>query len=215
MARTLQPLIRRSHAFATRAQQRMDGIREISLDFVLMMLTRHGVLYEPRITIIGADLLPNPDAQRATFLASTHTMLGLLFVRHLYDSGVAATIVAADPFKVSGTRRDAAVLMPSRTFLVKVRDLFAAGGTLIAPLDRAEPERRNRRITTTRGDFLISLPLLDLALRQNVRILFFVTTLSDDWTVTVTFMEPPRDADTTVDHLLDEFAAFLGTHLHV
>jgi hypothetical protein len=136
----------------------MDGLREVSLDLVLMMLTRHGVLYDPRITIIGADLLPQPGAQQATFLASTHTMLGLLFVRHLYDSGVAATIVAADPFKVSGTRRDAAVLMPSRTFFVKVRDLFADGGTLIAALDRAEPERRNRRIATTQGDFLISIP---------------------------------------------------------
>jgi hypothetical protein len=212
IARLLQPLIRRSEAYAARERLRTDGLAEIALDLVLLTLTRHGTEFDPTFTVIGEHLIPKPDAMRATLAVATHTMLATMLIRRALERGVMPVTVSAMPMKVPGTRVDAAVALPSRTLLVTIRELFAKNGTVVAALDRADVERRNRPVPTARGDFLISTPIIELALRHDVRIIFLAAALDEDWELTVTLAEPARR--NTVEEILDEFAAFIDRHVH-
>jgi hypothetical protein len=214
VARALQPLIRRTSAYATRALLRTDTIRETSLDLVLMMLTRHGTEFDPHMTIIGEELLPSLERAGPTLLAIPHTMLSALITRYLADAGVAMLGISADPIRIPGTRLDAHIVLPSRTLLVTVRDAFASGAIVAAMIDRGNIERRNTSVATTRGDFLVSTPLLEIALRQRARIVFLSAMLDAKWNVTMTVVEPPQDANTNVDALVTGFAAFVDAHVH-
>jgi len=206
--------MRRSSVWADREQLRTDGPRETALELVLMMLTRHGTAFDPQLTIVGSELLPASATERATFLASPHTMLSIVITRVLFDRGVMPVGIAAEPMKIYGTHRDAQfVAVPSKTLLVRARELFAAGATVCAMIDRDTEERRSRSVITSRGEFHISTPLLDLALRQNVRILFFAVSVSESWRMTLTIAEPSASAN-TVDQLVREFGGFLDRHVH-
>ena len=207
----LQPVIRRSRAYKLRKLLRTDGIRETSLDLVLMMLTRHGTSFDPRVRLDGAELL---SAERPTLIVCTHTMLAALITRCMHDRGIRLTGIVAEPMKVPGTKIDARVIVPSRTMFVTTRELFAAGETVAAMIDRGEVEARQRIMPTARGEFLISTPLLELALRQRVRIVFLAGTVVGDWEVTLTLTEPPQYESTTVDDVLEHFAAFVDRHVH-
>jgi hypothetical protein len=215
-ARLLQPVIRRTRAFADRQRLLTDSIRETSLDLVLMMLTRHNTYFDPQLTIVGADLLPRGTGpSRATLLVSPHTMLSVLIARHLHDAGVAATLIVVERgMKIPGTGVTARVLLPTRTLFVTVREVFSAGGTVCSMIDRGDVERRNAGVTTVRGDFQISTALLDVALKQGAQILFFTAMLDENWNVVMTIAEPPRTATTTTADLIASFGAFLDTHVH-
>ena len=103
-ARALQPIIRRSRAYGERVRLRTDSIREISLDIVLMLLTRYGTRFDPRITMVGAEMLSGRNSARATLLVSPHTMLSTLVLRYLVDEGTTPVVIAADPaMKIPGT----------------------------------------------------------------------------------------------------------------
>jgi hypothetical protein len=193
---------------------RTDGIRETSLDLVLMMLTRHGTRFDPQMTLHDSELLPTPETPGATLMVGPHTMLSHLFARRLYDGGVNPTCISVMPFRISGTRTDAKVLIPSRTMFVTIRSIFAAGGTICALIDRGEEERRNQPIVTSRGEFLISTPLLELALRQRARILFMTARIAEDGHVVATVIRPRQDENTTIADLLGELAAFIDQHVH-
>ena len=210
----MEPLIRRTNVWADREQLCTDSPRETSLDLVLMMLMRYGADFDPLLTIVGSELLPTPETAGATFLATPHTMLSVLITRVVFDRGVMPVAIAAAPVKIYGTQSDTQfVPVPSRTLLVKTRELFATGATVSAMIDRDGEERRTRSVVTSRGEFQISTPLLELALRQHVRILFFTVTVSESWTVIMTIVEPSPNAS-TIDGLLDEFGAFLDKHVH-
>lgn len=193
---------------------RADGLPEITLDLVLMMLTRHGVLYEPDITIVGEQLLPRPGDTRPTLMPAAHTMLGKLLVRKIVDSGLDPAIISAEPFGLAGTRRAARVLLPSQMLFVKVREIFKSRGIVMASIDRADAERRSRSIETSRGRFVISLPLLHLALRYNARIVFLTARVSETRKVVVTLVEPSRTRETAVEDVLEDFARFIDAHVH-
>ena len=207
----MQPLIRRSSVYSQRRQQNTDGIREVSLYLVLMMMERHRTRFDPLVRFIGGELL-SPD--RPTLIISTHTMLSVLIVRCLHDRGIRLTAITSGPIKVPGTDLDADVLLPSRTLLLTARRLFQSRETVSAMIDRGDVEPRQQTMTTARGDLRISTSLLELALRQRAHIVFLAGTIKGRWEVTVTLDEPPQDEHTTVEDVLAHFASFVDEHVH-
>ena len=211
-ARLLQPVIRRTGAYAARERLRTDGVAETSLDFVLMMLTRHGAEFEPRVFFEGSELMPRPDEPRATLFVGTHTMLATLAIRKAVDAGVMPVTISAVPMRVPGTRIDARIVVPSQTLLVTIRDLFDRNQPVVAALDRADAEPRTRPVMTKRGRFLISTPVIELALRRNARIVFLAGMLDEQWNVRLTFAAPARSD--TIDDILEELASFIDAYVH-
>jgi hypothetical protein len=179
-----------------------------------MMLTRHGTEFDPQIRFVGEELLPRADLAEATLIVFPHTMLSVLITRQLRDTGVRYVAVSADPIKVPGTRVDANVLVPTRTLLVTIRKAFEDGSTVCAMIDRGSVERRNTSVPTARGELLVSTPLMEIALRRRVRILFTSTMLDANGIVTMTTVEPPQNEATTVTELVSEFAKFVETYVH-
>jgi hypothetical protein len=210
----LQPVFLRTKAYRVREHLRTDSIRETSLDLVMMMMMRHGVEYDPRVIVDGADVLPDPSSSAPMLIALPHTMLSVLLPRVLRDRGLSTVGISADPIKIAGTRTDARILVPSRKLLLTVRELFRNGEIVSAMIDRGEAEPRNVSVSTLRGEFLISTPLLDLALRHRVRVLFASAMLDARGNVVMTFVAPPQNDDTTVDDLLGAFASFIDTYVH-
>lgn len=214
-ARILQPLFRVSGAYAERLKLRTDGLPETSLDFVVMMLTRHDVAFDPRIEVSGLEHVPDASTKGATLIVSPHTMLSVLILPLLIDRGVTPSFTAADPaMKIPGRRSGANQIIPTRTFFVTVRELFAAGRIVISMIDRDVAERRTRAVTTSRGEHMISTALLEVALREGARILFFTTRLDPQWNVRMSFVEGSRGDVTDVNELADRFGAFLERHVY-
>jgi hypothetical protein len=214
LARLVQPVIRRSGAYAEREPLRTDGIRESSLDLVLLMLMRHGVRFDPDITFVGEEYIPRADATRPTLIVSPHSMMTTFITRVLGDRGVHAAFVSSSPQPVRGTGRPANVLFPSRTLLLKVRKLFDENGTLTAMIDRPETTTRIRSIPTLRGEMQVATPLVELARRHNARIVFLTACVTHEWKLVMTFAEPAQEPDVTLDDLLLQFGAFVDEHLH-
>ncbi|HEX9982968.1 MAG TPA: hypothetical protein VGF69_06880 [Thermoanaerobaculia bacterium] len=214
VARLIQPVIRRSGAWAARQLLRTDGIRESSLDFVLLMLERHGLCFDPNITFVGEEHIPRADATRPTLIISPHSMMTTCIIRVLGDRGVHAAFVSSSQQPVRGTGRAANVLFPSGTLLLKVRKLFAENGTLTAMIDRPHPMTRIRTIPTLRGEMRVATPLLELARRCNARIVFVTACVTHEWKLVLTFAEPAQEPEVTLDDLLLQFGAFVDEHLH-
>jgi hypothetical protein len=214
LTRVLQYVLRHSQAHVTRERLRTDTIRETTLDLILMMLERHGTEFDPQMIVIGDELLPHRHHAAATLIAVPHTMLSKFIVRHLTDRGHPLVTISADPIKIPGTRTDAHILLPSRTLLVKVRDLLQNGATVAAMIDRGTMERRNTSVATARGELLVSTPLLEVALRQRARIVFLSAMFDAHWNVTMHVVEPPQNASTTVPELVAAFAGFVDTYVH-
>ena len=213
-ARALQPLVRRSRVYAARKRLLTDGVRATSLDLVLMLLTRYGTPFDPIMTIRGAELIDGPDARCSSLFVGPHTMLSRLLYRRAHDRGLEPASIAATPFRISGTRTEGRVLLaPSRTLLVKAREVFAAGGTVFAFIDRGSVERRNRILVTSRGNFLVSTALLEVALRQHVRLVFMAVTVDERWRVVASLEKPSQEATATIGGLLDEFGGFIDRHV--
>ena len=84
----LAPVIRRTGAYQTRRVHGSDTLREISLELILMVLTRYGTSFDPVLAVMGEDHLPGPQ-RGPTLIIGPHTMLSTLFVRYLEDRGYA------------------------------------------------------------------------------------------------------------------------------
>jgi len=209
----LQPVIRRSRAFALREQLGTDSIRETSLDLLLLMLTRHGTEFDLELIENGGDLLRAGADGRPTLLVGPHAMLVTLVVRLAHDLGFPLIAVSSEPFRIPGTRLDARVLVPTRTFLVTVREYFARGMHVGALIDRGEAGRRNATVSTTRGAYRVSTPLLEIGLRNGARILFVTAVLDRRRKVRMTIEAPTQGPSTTVDELVGEFVAFVERHV--
>jgi hypothetical protein len=207
-ARWLAPIIRRTRGYAERAKLRTDSLRETSLELLLMMLTRHGTTFTPRLRVDGASHLPAPGTG-PILVVSPHTMLSMVFLRHLEDEGLEPYVVAAYPhLRTPGTRSPARVLLPSPSLLFKVRRLFEEGRTVAAMIDRDRPERRSETMETSLGPLFVSAALLQLALRCRARIVFLATGC-DGQSGIVSRLSSPRDRATLADVLAD-FRAFVA-----
>jgi hypothetical protein len=207
LARWLEPLFARTRAFAERARLRTDDPREISLDLLLMMLTRHGTTFDPLLEVEGLEHLGSPGGG-PVLIASTHAMLGMIFVRWLEGRGYRTVTISAYPFRFPGTRAQAPVVIPSPGLFLEIRQLFRSGRTVIAALDRAAPERRNTRVETAAGPILISEALMEFAMRRGVRIVF-MTTLMDSSARIVTYLGASPAGRRPVREVTADFARFV------
>lgn len=172
-ARAIEPLIRTSRVHQERAALRIDGLRETSLQLVLMLLTRYGTTFDPLVEIAGAEHLPTAGAGPLLFI-SPHTMLSLLVPRVLRDRGYEPLVlISTFPIRFYGTADDGNTLVPSPEMFFEVRRAFRNGETVMSMIDRGDPERRNALFRTVKGPFRVSDALIRLALRSGARIVFF------------------------------------------
>ena len=208
VARWLEPLIRRTRGYAERVKLKTDDLRETSLDLLLMMLTRHGSVFQPLLQLRGAEHLPAP-ASGPILVVSPHTMLSVLFLRHLEDAGYAPFVIAEYPrLRIPGTVTPARVLCESPALLFKVRSLLGQGRTVAAMIDRDRAERRHASVQTPASSLFISEACLQLAVRQRARIVFLATRMDDESGVVCQLGSPERRCG-NIDTLIGEFAAFV------
>lgn len=207
VARCLQPLIARTAAYTERRRLRTDDLLETSLELLLMMLTRHGTTFDLTMRVDGVEHLPEPRTG-GTLVIAQHTMLSVLFLRYLEDSGHTPFVITVDrSLRVPGTRMPARVLWPSPDLLLKVRRVLNEGGTVAAMIDRDAPERRGSRFETARGPVFLSDALLKVGLRTGARIVFLKTTVDDTHRV-VSRLARPSMASEGAEDVLVEFVRF-------
>lgn len=211
LAHLLEPLIARTRGCRERQRLRTETVRETSLEFVLMMLTRHGTTFAPEMTIEGLECLPSPG-ERATVIVGPHTMLSRLFVRYLEAAGHEPAVIDAAPQFVYGTRWPQRILFPSPTLLFQVRRVMRQSGIVMALIDGRGRGRRGRVLQVRGGELIVSDVLLQFALRQRARVVFLATTLDGHRRVVVKLGAAPRDAE-TVDDLVLGFASFVDRAL--
>lgn len=208
LARWLEPLVARTHAYQQRALLRTDDLRETALELLLMMLTRHRTTFDPVLHVEGIEHLPVPGSG-ATLIVGPHTMLSTLFIRYLDDAGHDPVVITADPDQgVPGRRARACVLSPSPALLFKVRRYLGEGRTLAGMIDRAEPERRSSTLQTSAGPVFVSDALLQLAVRYHTRIVFIATKM-DATSRIVTRLSAPPPGSSSVAQLVSAFADFV------
>ena len=209
VAQWIEPLIGRTRAYADRAQFRTDGLRETSLELLLMMLSRHGTIFHPDLQIDGLHHLPS-GRNGGTLLVGPHTMLSRLFVRYLEDAGIETWVIdSANPDqRIPGTRAAAHVLLPSATFFFKVRRLLADGKTVIAMIDRGEAENRASSVETGAGRVFVSYPLLQLAMRQRAKVVFMAARVDESSRVVIRLSVPAADS-IALSETLSDFVTFM------
>jgi hypothetical protein len=209
VARWIEPLVRRTRAYGDRAQFRTDGLRETSLELLLMMLSRHGTVFQPALHVDGLDHVPS-GRNGGTLLVGPHTMLSRLFVRYLEDAGIETWVIdSANPNqRIPGTRAAARVLLPSATFFFKVRRLLADGKTVIAMIDRGAAEPRASSFETVAGRVFVSYPLLQIALRQRANVVFIAARV-DEWSRVVIRLSVPAPDSRAVSDTLGDFVTFM------
>ena len=209
VARWLEPVVRRTQAYADRARLQTDDLRETSLDLLLMMLTRHGTTFRPQLRVDGAEHLP-PPGTRPILVVSPHTMLSMLFLRYLEDEGYAPFVIAEYPgLRIPGTRAPARTLSESPSLLFKVRRLLAEGQAIATMIDRDGPRRRHATVSGRDGQLFVSEACLRLALRLDAQVVFLATRMDDDSNIVCRLDSPSRQAR-RVPHLIAEFAAFVN-----
>jgi hypothetical protein len=206
VARWLEPLIARTRGFQERARHRTDDLRETSLELLLMMLTRHGTTFQLMLRMEGAEHLPGAP-NGGTLVVGSHMMLNNLFTRYLEDAGQQAFVISPDQHCIAGTRTPARVLSPSAGLLFRVRRHLADGHTVVALIDRGAPERRNRAVQTASGTMLVSDALLQLAIRQNARVVFLAAKMDDSSRVVIRLSAPSSRTD--LNQILRDFADFI------
>jgi hypothetical protein len=206
-ARVLEPIIGRTRGYRARAALKTDDLHATSLDLLLTVLTRHGVVFTPRLRVDGIDHLP-PAGSAPIFIASAHTMLSMHFLRYLEDRGYAPHVLAEIPgLRIPGTRTPARMHSESPSLLFEIRTLMRRGQTLAAMIDRDGPERGPIVTRTSRGPLYLAGAPLQLALRHGAAVVFLSAGLDGD--TIVLRLGAPRDAGPGVETVAREFAAFV------
>jgi hypothetical protein len=212
VARVLEPLLRRTAAYRRQATARIDGGREIAVYFVMRVLTRHGIGFDPRVAVKGGAALTRAIAEgNGVFLAGPHATLFHLLFRRLHDDGLApAGITAEHGMRLAGTTIVAETMQPSPTFLLTARDLFRQGRLVCGMLDRGDHQPgRTVQFDTPAGPLIVAPALLRVAVRCRARVLFTEVHATRDGIV-ATIHEPSSE---TVDGLTREFAEFVRAHI--
>jgi hypothetical protein len=205
-SRLVRPVVARTNAYAARSRLMTDGLAETALDLILTELTRRGVAFDPVIEIDGIEHSPQPGDERPCLVAGAHTMLNTLYSRYLFDMAIPHGAITAEEMCYRGTRVPVDAIVPSRAFFFEVRRRLKDGVSVCGLLDRDIPERRTSEFETVNGTLIVSKALFQLALRMNVRIVFFGTRMGDDDRV-VTTLRPAESS--TVDGVAAEMARFV------
>jgi hypothetical protein len=209
LARLIEPIIRRTYTYECRNRHGTDGIREICLELILMVLTRYGTSFDPIVDLEGVEQLPS-RAGGPLVVISPHTMLSILFLRYLEDTGYEPLVITPDQtLRTPGTRRAARVLCPSASLLLQVRRHFKAGHTIAAMIDRGEPERRSVAIASSGRTLHVSEALVKLAIRHDATVLFLGTKMTRSGRVVSRLARPSHNE--SVGSVLADFVQFVET----
>lgn len=213
-ARLIEPLIARTGAYAVRSLHRTDDLREISLDFVLLMLTRYGTEFDPIIEIRGEEILDEIKGTPAIVI-SAHMMLGMLLVRVLADRGYDPVVITANrEHRLPGTRKLVNMLVaPSTAVLLRARERLRKGALLFSAVDRgsiesAEGERHTVAFEVDGTTMLVSEALVRVAVKQGARVVFLATQMDSRRRVVARLATP--EAGAGPDQMLDAFAEYIA-----
>jgi lauroyl/myristoyl acyltransferase len=215
IARAATPFIRRTEAFRNQRKGNVDGVGEIALYLILNTLTKNGTVFDPVLVIDGYEKIESALAEgKGVLVLSPHTVLSLLMGRFFHDAGLNPFMIAADPLmRISGTTVTAQVVQPSPTFLVVTRSLLRAGKFVCAMPDRAEPsERRTVEFETAYGRVIVATPLIQVAVRCEARVIFFVVHVEKRGIV-ATIVAPSQASAGSADAVTGDFIEFIRAHV--
>jgi lauroyl/myristoyl acyltransferase len=212
LARAAQPFLRNTDACRRQLLTNIDGIAEIALYMVTNALTVHGTEFVPRLEMEGYDEFVSLCRKGGgVLLVQPHAVLTQLPFRAMHDDGLDAIGISTIPqMRYAGTRIAANALMPSRTFLVTVRNRLREGGLVSSMIDRAEHSGdRTVEFATVNGPLIVSTALLRVAVRCGARVAFTEVHV-DGWRVAGSIVIAKSD---TVDGLAREFADFVRSRI--
>lgn len=211
VARLIEPLIARTNVWRARERLHTDRVRETSADLLLTILTRHGVLYEPKLhfELGGIHCLPPPGS--GWLLLGPHTMLSALFMRELDREGYACWAAAAEGAPLPGARQQARVLLPSSSLPLRIRGKLRGGCVVYAMVDRGEPSVHTVEYELVTGLMRISEGLFRLALATQTPAYFIATHIDGFRIVCRVRPADPRAKDRQA--LLHDFASFVDAAL--
>jgi len=209
LAGALVPLLRFSRAWREHLKPGFDTDHEIALDLLLMMLTRHGVLYDPQTTVEHEELVYEAiRSPNGTLFIGVHMMLSALFIRYLRDAGIRFAAVTIGPLTLAGTNEQVEVLagpMVLRDAARRLRD----GCVVLALIDRTDPQPNVIEFETVRGTKRIADAFVRLAIHENAGILFFCGRLHGRSEVRIAIGRPAAGSSGSADAVARDFIAFV------
>jgi hypothetical protein len=202
IARFITPFMRAS---------RIDSAEDLAVHLVWHVLTKYGVPFDPVVDWTGYDDVVSAYAEgRGVLLASPHAALGLLSIRHNYDSGLRPITITSHPTRIPGMRIVHETIQPSATFFVTAKQRLKEGRLVGAMIDRAEhTAERTIEVETSAGPLIVSPALLELAARCGARVAF-VAARVDRWRVVGRFAVASGE---TPEELMREYVDFVRAHI--
>jgi lauroyl/myristoyl acyltransferase len=191
-------------------------VGEIALHHVLSIMANSGVLFDPVISVEGAETL-NAALKKGSgvLVVAPHALLSLLLFRYLYDTGCVPTIVSVAPFvPIYGRRLVARAVQPSPASMFGLRSALRRGGIVCAMIDQREANgRRSVEVATPEGPIYISDALIRLAELSNASVVFTAVRLYKRRGAVLTFGAPEPSSFTSVETITRDFVTFLKEHM--
>jgi lauroyl/myristoyl acyltransferase len=176
MARVLWPVARRANLGRWHRTRLTSSTADTAVFAGCELLDRRRISYDPQIDVVGEDALAAAlQMGRGVVLLTVHGLLSNLLIRfYEADRGLSPTMVAVSDQTsfVSGTGRRPDVLVPSPTFLLRLRTRLRQGGVVFAMVDRAAEDPRALHFMTRHGPVTITDSMLRLAVRLHAPVLF-------------------------------------------
>lgn len=217
LARAAAPLARRTPGYDEKRRLGIDGPGEITLHHALSVMAHSGALFDLELEIDGAEHLDAAlAAGRGVLVVAPHALLSLSLFRYLYDAGRVPAVVSAAPFEhIYGTRLVVPAVRPSPTFMIRVRSLLRAGGTVCAMIDQEPPGKpRATEFATPGGIVRVSDSLIRLALRCGAEVVFHAARLDRRRGLVLSFAAPRPAARASAEAITQDFVAFVSSHVH-
>jgi hypothetical protein len=186
--------------------------RESLLSHLLALMDGRKLHFDVPLDVRGSDDLQRAvKGRRGVVLVGTHLNAGLArtVLRFLSDSDLQFSVVSSGAnYPICGAASVALSRTPRTrsSFLVTIRSDLRAGAVVCALIDSPTPSSRATvRVRTQGGSFWVADPLVRLAVRWNVPVIFFRASL-EDWRVLIEMAVPPQAA--SADRIVHEFAEF-------
>jgi hypothetical protein len=214
-SRPAASLLAGSALFRSEVGRYQDGAWDLALFHLLDAMTKAGATFDLQPDTEGLDRLQDAIAEgRGALVCGAHSTLNFLTPRLLHDLGRTPLIIAVDPgMRIPGTTLTGCALPPSPTFMLRVRSWWRDGGLVCAALDNDVVHKRGRtRYETPLGATEISHPLLELAARCRVPVVFVGARVDGRRGLVMTFGVPSAASRTDAQQTAREMAAFVSEH---
>ena len=143
-----------------------------------------------------------------------HSLLNFVTPRLLHDLGHTPLVITVDgDMRIPGTTLAGHALVPSPTFMLRVRSRWRHGGLVCAAIDNDVPSKRGRTsFDTALGTSFVMHPLLALALRCAVPVVFVAARVDPKRGLVFTFGASSAAVGTEVERVAHEMAGFVRQH---